>query len=355
MQSHKLHWHLDRVNDWNQGKRIPPLHIDMGISRGCNIKCHYCFGIKQGNLYGKGSDQYMAKDTLVNFFKDAGPAGVRSIAIIGEAEPLMNPHVYEAIETSTVDLSLATNGILLNTSRDGEMALEKLKWIRFNISAASHNSYLKIHASKDFQKVIDSISFCVKRKREQNLDVTIGLQMVLTPKDIDEVIPLAKLGKELGVDYLVVKQCSDDMLNTLGVYKKLNKNSEQKYIDIFKEAESLSSDSYSVIVKWKQLQNNGVRGYDNCLGAPFLLYGRGDGKLFSCGDFFHGENEKYCLGDLSKNSFAEILQSDQYWDNIAAVIKNIDVHKDCYTNCRTNSINEYLWTLKHPPAHKNFI
>ena len=62
----------------------------------------------------------------------------------------------------------------------------------FNISAASHESYIKIHASKEFNTAVEKIKFCVDMKRK-NLDITIGLQMVLTPKCIGEVVPLAKL------------------------------------------------------------------------------------------------------------------------------------------------------------------
>lgn len=40
--------------------------------------------------------------------------------------------------------------------------------------------------------------------------VNSGLQMVLMPDFSDQIVPLAKLGKKLGVDYLVIKHCSDD-------------------------------------------------------------------------------------------------------------------------------------------------
>ena len=34
--------------------------------------------------------------------------------------------------------------------------------------------------------------------------------MVVTKDNMKDIVPLAKLGKECGVDYLVVKPCSDD-------------------------------------------------------------------------------------------------------------------------------------------------
>ena len=64
MEGHKLYWHLDRVRDWMKGKRIVPIHIDVGLSKGCNIRCEYCFGVLQGNFFRKGSEVYFPRETL---------------------------------------------------------------------------------------------------------------------------------------------------------------------------------------------------------------------------------------------------------------------------------------------------
>ena len=41
--------------------------------------------------------------------------------------------------------------------------------------------------------------------------------MVLLPEFKDEILPFAKLAVDLGVDYGVIKHCSDDEFGTLGV------------------------------------------------------------------------------------------------------------------------------------------
>ena len=65
MDGHKLYWHLDRVRDWIEEGRLAPLHIDVGLSKGCNIKCHYCFGAMQGNKYKKGRHIYFRREPLL--------------------------------------------------------------------------------------------------------------------------------------------------------------------------------------------------------------------------------------------------------------------------------------------------
>ena len=60
-----------------------------------------------------------------------------------------------------------------------------------------------------------------------NLDVTLGIQMVLMPEFKDEIPPFAKLGVEFGVDYAVIKHCSDDTEGSLGVdYSKYDELTE---------------------------------------------------------------------------------------------------------------------------------
>lgn len=355
MDGHKLYWHLDRVADWLEGKRIVPLHIDVGLSKGCNIRCEYCFGTMQGNFFKKGSEFYFPREPLLKYVREAGEAGVRSMAFIGEAEPLLNPYVYEAVveaKEAGIDVALGTNGILLDAGRKGEEALEHLSWIRFNISAASEEAYRRIHRSREFSAAIEKIKFCIALKRKMKLSITIGLQMVLTPSTLDQAVPLAKLGKEIGVDYLVIKQCSDSVNNTLGIFNRLDEY--DGYEPYLKEAEGMSAEDYDVIVKWNKVTNRGKRNYDRCLGVPFLLYSSGDGSLYPCGIFFDGRKEEFKLGDMLQQSFKEIVESERYW-NIINSIKKIDVHKECYSNCRTHSINEFLWMMQKQTEHVNFI
>jgi len=355
MDGHKLFWHLDRVNAWQRGERIAPLHIDVGLSKGCNIRCAYCFGAMQGNSFADGKVAFFPREPLLSYLWDAGAVGVRSMAFIGEAEPLLNPHIYEAIvcgKKSGVDISLGTNGTLFDTGRDGEEALEHLSWLRFNLSAASEQAYQRIHGSELFDVVLEKIRHVVAVKRRRGLEVTIGLQMVLIPENLDQVLPLARLGRELGVDYLVVKQCSDTVDNTLGVFNRLGEYAG--FAEALAEAEALSTEGYAVIIKWQKVTNRGVRAYRRCLGVPFLLYSSGDGRLYPCGMFFNQREEEFRLGDLTRQSFREILESDRYWEVVRRV-GEIDVQRDCYANCRTDSINDFLWKLKHPPEHVNFI
>ena len=139
-----------------------------------------------------------------------------------------------------------------------------------------------------FDRVCQNIKDMVEIKKRDKLPVTIGMQMVLMPQDSDQIIPLAKLGKELRPDYAIIKHCTDNEDGGLGV----NYDAYEKLYPILEKAESYSDESYKVVVKWSKIKDKGNQGrsYQRCYGAPFMLQMSGSGLVAPCGGFF---NEKY--------------------------------------------------------------
>lgn len=348
MDGHKLYWHLDRVNDWLNGKRIAPLYIDMGINQTCNIACKYCYYAIPENR----TDKFIPTNVLIRFLRDCAEIGVKAIGFLGDGEPMLHRDVYEAViegSKAGLDMAIATNGISIRHERLKEF-LESLVWIRFNISAASPNKYEKVMGTpkKNYFKVIDNIKKCIELKKKYEIRVTIGIQMVLISECVKEIVPYARLGKELGVDYAVIKQCSE---NT-SVKQKLTINSYEKYESLMKEAESYSDEDYDVIIKRKKMHYK-KRKYDRCYGCEFLPQISGTGDVYCCGNFF-GKKE-FLAGNIINESFKDIVFGKKYKQIMDKVKNEVDVHNQCGYKCRQNEINEFLWMLRNPSQHVNFI
>ena len=142
-----------------------------------------------------------------------------------------------------------------------------LTYLRINFSAGEPKRYAEIMGAKEawFDRVCRNIEDMMEIKRKHNLDVTIGMQMVVMPEYKDQIVPLAKLGSELKPDYLVLKHCSDDEDGSLGVqYDKY-----EELMRIFEKPKLFSTDEYKVVVKWSKIEANGERSYQRCYGAPF--------------------------------------------------------------------------------------
>jgi hypothetical protein len=204
----------------------------------------------------------------------------------------------------------------------------------------------------------------VEIKRRDNLNVTIGLQMVLMPEYSDQVLPLARLGKKLRPDYLIIKHCSDDEDGTLGV----DYSGYEKLYDTLRQAESLSDEEYKVVVKWSKIKANGERSYQRCYGAPFMLQMSGSGLVAPCGMLFNERYKKFHIGNICETRFRDMWASDRYWEvmNYLASPK-FNAQKMCGSLCLQHKVNETLdeyqkgrfafpdLTNKSPPQHINFI
>lgn len=339
----KLLYHKDRVDAWLRGERVAPITIDCALTTKCTYRCVYCYGKMQAINQFPNLD----KKVVFNFLDDAAEVGVKAVSFVSDGESTCNPCYADAIvygKSLGLDMALGTNGFLLD-----EDALEKilpcLTYIRFNISAGDKDRYCEIHGvpGNCYDKVISNIKQAVAIKHRDNLPVTIGMQMVLMPEFQDQIIPLTKLGKSLGVDYLVIKHCSDDEEHTLGVdYKAYD-----SMIATMKEAESYSSKEYQVTVKWSKIMNHGTKCYKQCYGAPFILQLSGSGLVAPCGMLFNEKYKKFHIGNISDVRFKDLFNSERYWqvmDYIASDAFNAQV--DCGSNCLQHKTNEVLWNLK---------
>lgn len=354
---HKMMHHLDRIAAWQKGEKFAPIHIDMGLTKFCNTACLYCYAVVQNMTRGT----MIERDALLRYIEDCGKLGVRSIGFIGDGEPTLNPAVYDATVLARklgVDTSMATNGLLFDMDRAHDM-LRDMTWIRFNLSAGERDGFQRVHQSKasNFDELVEKIRTLVKIKKDNGYKCTIGLQMVLIPECYDQVIKEAQLGAELGVDYFVIKQCSDSEYKEIGIdYKDY-----LSIADVLKEAETYSNENYVVQAKWDKimaggetpLYKDGYRKYDQCHGTPFLLQVSGNGKIYPCGPFFN--KERFYIGDIHDQSFFDIVMGDRYWEVHNDVVNSVDVHKDCAVGCRQDYVNKFLWDLKSPPEHINFI
>lgn len=372
----KMIYHQDRLEDYLMGYRITPVTIDMGIHKGCNVKCVYCYGVKQGK-----SAEYIPTDRLLLLAEDARKFSIRSIAIIGDGEPTLNKGLYpfvEALRDSNVDCGVATNGLLLDMSKLRTLT-KNATWIRFNISGVENYDWVMGAPKGSFKKFEEVIQQAVYQGKTNGC--TIGLQMVLIPECFKEVLPLAKKAVEWGVDYLVIKQFSDGGVG-MPIHFDMNKYKEVE--DDLRHAEELSTKATKVVAKWSAIGDT-IRitrdkhwDFDRCTDLPFLFQISGNGECYPCG--YHFGNKRYCYGNVNMDRLGSILRSERYWDIIKEV-GDTPLEKMCTGQCRhceplkflhelnkiydgdlTKALSElcggreqYITLMNNPPDHVNFL
>ena len=311
LDNHKLSYHYDRFEKWLEGELVAPVSVDMALTRSCGAMCSFCYAMVQ-----EPHERTAIKtEHALNLLDDFAEIGVKGVSLISDGESTLSkayiPFIKHAASLG-IDVGNATNAWDWKPEKI-EQVLPNLKWVRFTVAAGTPSKYAEImYKSKDSTHVFDNamknIKYAVELKRKLNLDVTLGIQMVLMPEFKDEILPFAKLGVDLGVDYAVIKHCSDDTEGTLGVdYSKY-----QLLTDLLLEAESFSNEKTKVIVKWSKIEEGSGCTYTAMYGPQFLLQISGSGLVAPSGMFFNAKYSKLHIGNFTEERFIDIFRSERY-------------------------------------------
>ena len=65
-----------------------------------------------------------------------------------------------------------------------------------------------------------------------------------------------------------------------------------------KEAENYSDEDYKVVIKWSKIKDEGLRKYQRCFGAPFMIQLSGSGLVAPCGMLFNEKYKKFHMGNF---------------------------------------------------------
>ena len=254
------------------------------------------------------------KDAL-NLLDDFSEIGVKAVSLISDGESTLSKAYVPFIQHASkigIDVGNATNGWEFEKEKVDQV-LPHLTWVRFTVAAGTPEGYSKIMFKSEketsvFERAMKNIKYAVDLKKKLNLKVTLGIQMVLLPEFKDEIIPFSKLALDLGVDYGVIKHCSDDEFGTLGVdYSKY----EDMY-DLLKKAENLNNEKTKIIVKWSKIKDKGIPTYNRFYGPQFLLQISGSGLVAPSGMFFNARYSKFHMGNFAEERFKDIFNSSRY-------------------------------------------
>ena len=331
LDSHKLHYHPKRVAQLLDGDTsAAPIYVEVSPIGACQHRCSFC-AVDYLDYKSTRLDRITHAVTVSKM----AALGVKSIMYAGEGEPLLHTGINYMINDAFdagLRIAMTTNGVLLHKLND----LDRLDWIKISLNAGTRETYAKVHGTKadDFDRVLDNLNDAVKRRAT----CVIGAQMVLLPENQHEVETLKKIGKDLGLDYVVIKPFSQ------------HKQSLNTQYENFKPAIPKGDD---VLFVRKVAMSTQVVAYDKCYSVPDLwAYIQSNGDVYSCSAYLG--DPRFLLGNINEQSFDAIWHGDARARN-AELMRTLDV-RECRINCRMSACNVYLDELINEKIpHKDFI
>jgi radical SAM protein with 4Fe4S-binding SPASM domain len=349
IDSHKLLFHPARVAGWLAGKNVYPVYAEISPSGACNHRCTYC-----ALDFMQYKPRFLDTAILKTRLKEMGRLGLKSAMFAGEGEPFLHPDMAAiALHANKcgIDTSFTTNAALMKPAII-EKILKTTSWIKVSINGGTPATYGRIHRCNpgDFARVFENVGYAAALRKKKGYKCALGMQMVLLPENANDAVDLARKARDAGMDYLVIKPYSQHPQSVTDRYKDI------RYADFEKlgaELAKLERPGFSVVFRLNTMKkwDEASRPYGRCLALPFWTYIDAGGDVWGCSMFL--QNEKFLYGNIHKSSFKAIWEGEKRRKSLKYVA-GMDCAR-CRVNCRMDEVNRYLWELKHPGEHVNFI
>lgn len=350
IDSHKLMYHVNRVSAWLNDEMIYPIYIEISPIGACNHRCSFC-----GLDFMKYQNRKLNSVRLIKVLEEVQSLGVKSVMFAGEGEPLLHKKMGDIArcgQRAGLDISFTTNGVFLKGSLAQDV-IASSKWIKISFNAGTAETYAKIHRTKtdDFHNVLENLKHAVAFRESNYLNCTLGMQALLLPENEHEIVPLAQMAGDIGMDYLVVKPFSQHPQSHAKKYGNLQ---YEQFMYLAQQLQQYQSESFKVFFRANTMQkwDHKERSYKQCLALPFWSYIDAGGNVWGCSMFLN--DDKFLYGNVLTSSFKDIWEGSKRAASLSHVKNCLNV-SNCRINCRMDQINEYLWELKHPSPHVNFI
>ena len=347
MDSHKLIYHPERVAAWQRGENIYPIEVEISPSGACNHRCVFC-----AVDYIGYQPNYLDKNVILKNMEIMKRKGLKSVICSGEGEPLLNkdmPDIANGIKGYGIDVAMSSNGALFSKDKAQE-CLEAFTWIRFSVASLEEKSYYQIQGANqgDLEKVKRNLADAVEVKAAKKAGTTLGVQCLLMPENVEQVVDMAKELREIGVDYFTIKPYSQHLHS-----KNKRQIDYEQMMELEQELKEFSTEKYSIYFRANAMQKmHKEKCYQECYALPFMSHIDAKGNVWPC--VAHIGNQEYCYGNIYDNDFEEIWEGSQRKEVIRK-LKEHDINKICREACRLDEMNKYLNDLKNPGEHVNFI
>ncbi len=183
----------------------PPVLVNIESTLGCNLECVMCGSHLSGVTRLRRS---MAPALLARIEEEVLP-GVVDLSLTVAGEPFMTPKLGDFVAVAERGghwLQLNSNATLLKDSKLLRRILAQSGSIRFSVDGARPETYAAIRGQDALATVQANIAMAVRVRAELPPDQRprLALCMVLMRRNVDELVEMVEMARDLGVDQLEV-------------------------------------------------------------------------------------------------------------------------------------------------------
>lgn len=189
-----------------------PSQIIMDVTEVCNLACIHCSHptFKKSEHYaGRYLDPELNRK-MVEEVQTSGRGHTQYIRYTSNGEPLVHPQIYDflddAVQHSSVMVTLTTNGTILNEKRIEKLLASGLHLVDVSIDAFIPETYAKVRVNGDLDVTKRNVLKLLELKRQARVATRIVVSFVSQPDNAQEAGDFEAYWNDQGVDYVVIRR-----------------------------------------------------------------------------------------------------------------------------------------------------
>lgn len=339
----KILAHSELLRKYVAGEKVAPLHIRIGLTNSCNIRCKFCNFHSENEVEFYNAFDFkdsIETDAVIEFLKEFYNQGGRAVTFCGSGECTIHPGYrqicYEAHRYG-LKIGIITNGTMLGTKEIRNCIADTHTWIRIGMNAGKAETFEKITSCQKksvFTDMFSSVKYL--RTHASEPDFKAGLNYVITMDNYQEIVDATRLAKESFANYIRFEPEFYTALAHATIYPKLMEINE-----LLMQAKCFEDETFEVSIpkldRGPMDRTEKIEGdFKNCHYRNFVLALGADGCLYPCPQIHL--NDKYCMGNVIKEGYENWINSgkkEEWFEN------NSDRRELCKT-CFYRPQNELL-------------
>lgn len=308
-----------------------PLMMDIEPTTGCNFACTMC---------QVSSPDFKAKNMKFDTYKNIIDQNKQllKIKLQGLGEPLINKHFFEMaqyVENYGIFIETISNGSLLTEKNIAKIIKsESIYKISISIDGATNETFEKIRINSKFEEVKKNVRNLNLEIIKNNSKIRTRALCLLQKSNYHEKEDIIKLCKNLGFSELEFQVQMTGW--GLPEWEEKNSNSDINYNQGNTKNELIDLiNRYSTKNFQVRIQEENLLSKNNKCSYPWSTpYISAEGKVVPC--CLIADPSVATLGDLTKDSFSKIWNSNSYKDIRKSILnhKLKDYCKNCYKEFR---------------------
>ena len=331
-------------------KILPPLHVRIKPTNACNHRCRYC--AYRADRLQLGQDMKIAdaipRAKMLEIIEDIIEMGVKAVTFSGGGEPLIYPHLPEALRLladSPVKFATLTNGALLKGAV-AELFARHGAWVRISLDGWDGESYARyrgVHTDV-FKMLLDNI----KKFKQMEGPCLLGISYIIDQDNHNHVREMITRLKDLGVDSVKLSPCivDNDGERNNAYHRPFFADTKEQ---ISRAHSELADNNFEIFDAYHELDKKFDKNYDWCPYCQVLPVIGADQRVYTCQDKAY--NLKTGLvGSIRDQRFRAFWQADKgkfFKTNPAG-----DCRHHCVANKKNKLVLDYLAAA---PGHLEFV